>query len=101
MFTLKLFRRLDAHRKMHKIIEAKEVMVHDIGVKGQALELFVAIDDIGNYAIYFIGEPEEGMDGYGRNDLHLDSRSGSWWGWGLLENKDGKTSEHYRPASYG
>jgi hypothetical protein len=27
--------------------------------------------------------------------------SEGWWGWGLLENEAGKTSEHYRPASYG
>ena len=103
MFTLKLYRRKgpNSHQKMHKIITVKEVVVLEIGDKGQALELHAIYDELGNYDIWYVGEPEEGMDAFGRNDLHLDMSAGSWWGWGLLENADGKTSEHYRPASYG
>ena len=102
MFTLKLYRRTGpgSNQKMHKIIAVHDAVVHEIGDKGQALELHATIDDKGNYDTYYVGEPEEGMEAHGRDDLHLDQAPGSWWGWGLLENSEGNTSEHYRPASY-
>ena len=33
--------------------------------------------------------------------LHLGVDPDSWWGWGLLENWEGNTTEHYRPHNYG
>lgn len=103
MFTLKLFRRKgpETHQKMHKIITVDRVVVLEIGKKNQALELWAFPDTSNAYEAYYIGEPEEGMDAYGKLDLHLGLEPYSWWGWGLLENAAGKTSEHYRPASYG
>lgn len=103
MFTLKLYRRKgpNSSHKTHKVITVHEVVVHEIGTKGQALELHAIYGEPSNYDIYYVGQPEEGMDAFGRDDLHMDMSPGSWWGWGLLENADGKTSEHYRPASYG
>jgi hypothetical protein len=103
MFTLKLYRRKgpDTRQKMHKIITVHRVVVLEIGEKGQALELWAFTGAGNDYESYYIGEPEEGMDAHGKLDLHLGVEPNSWWGWGLLENQDGKTSEHYRPASYG
>lgn len=103
MFTLKLYRRMGAAsiKKMHKVILAHRVIVAEIGETGHALEVWAFTDEKGNYETYYVGEPEVGMDAYGRDDLHLDYAPGSWWGWGLLENSEGRTSEHYRPASYG
>jgi hypothetical protein len=104
MFTLKLFRRKgpDTLQKMHKVAAAHRVVVMDIGEKGTALELQVFPNAHNNdYETYYIGEPSPGMDAHGRDDLHLGTEPGSWWGWGLLENWEGNTSEHYRPASYG
>jgi hypothetical protein len=103
MFTLKLYRRtapIDG-RKMHKVIAVRQVMVAEIGKTGHALELWAFTDEKGNYETYYVGEPEPGMEAHGRNDLHLDYAPGSWWGWGLLENWEGNTSEHYRPSNYG
>lgn len=110
MFTLKLYRRKTSSgpsvtgpatdQKMHKVLAAHRVVVMDIGEKGRALELW-AFDQAGNYESYYIGEPEEGMIAFGSDSLHLGIEPGTWWGWALLENAAGKTTEHFRPASYG
>lgn len=112
MFTLKLYRRApnistkEMHVPNHKttmILGVDDVVVHEIGLKGQALELRVRGPKMqapwGD--TYYVGVPEEGMDAHGRDDLHLDMGPGGWWGWGLLENEAGKTTEHYRPHNYG
>lgn len=102
MFTLKLYRHKgpDNSQNMHKVMSVDHVTVMEIGDKKNALELW-AFKPNGDYHTYFIGVPEEGMAAFGRDDLHLDMNPGSWWGWGLLENENGRTSEHYRPGSYG
>lgn len=104
MFTLKLYRRVGpgTSQKMHKVVAAHRVVVMEIGRGSRALELWAfESNQNNNYETYFIGEPEEGMDAHGSESLHLGTEPGSWWGWGLLENWEGNTSEHYRPASYG
>jgi hypothetical protein len=102
MFTLKLYRRHAGSRtKMHKVISVHRVVVMEIGKEGHALELWAFTGSNNDYEAYYVGKPEEGMDAYGKEDLHLGVEPNSWWGWGLLENSDGKTTEHYRPASYG
>jgi hypothetical protein len=103
MFTLKLYRRKgpESHQKTHKIMAVNRVVVHDIGEQKQALELMVFPDKSNDYETYYIGKPEEGMEAFGRGDLHLGMEPSSWWGWGLLENQEGNTSEHYRPHNYG
>ena len=47
---------------------------------------------MGDYEVYYIGEPELGMDA-----INGDNN----FGWGLLENSDGRTTQHFRPAGYG
>jgi hypothetical protein len=74
----------------------------EIGEKRQALELRAYDAHTTNApTTYFIGQPEEGMVAHGRDDLHLQFDEHSWWGWGLLENWEGNTSQHFRPAGYG
>lgn len=105
MFTLKLYRRLPhlegRQEKVTRVVQAHHVQVQEIGKTGCALELW-AFDgpEPSDYTSYYIGEPEPGMDAFGK-PTHLDHGDHSWWGWGLLENSQGKTTEHYRPASYG
>lgn len=104
MFTLKLYRRSCPGSKQisHKVVAVHRVVVHEIGVEGHALEIIAFSSNQNNdYETYYIGTPEQGMDAYGRQDMHLGDGDHSWWGWGLLENWEGNTSEHYRPASYG
>ncbi len=115
MFTLKLYKRMPdissdqsdklppiPRHKMTKVMPVHRVVVIEIGLLGQALELWAFRNESNNdYDAYYIGEPEEGMDSFGRKDLHLGVEPGSWWGWGLLENAAGKTTEHYRPHNYG
>ena len=106
MFTLKLYRRhpTDGAIQM-KVISVHRVKTNEIGKKNEggqfvALELWAEQEDR-SYEKYYVGQPTEGMTAYGRNDLHLDSDDGSFWGWGLLENWEGNTTQHFRPASYG
>ena len=104
MFTLKLYRRKgpETTQKMHKVIPVHRAVILDIGEKGQALELWAFKSDQNNdYESYYIGKPEEGMDAFGKEDLHMGIEPYSWWGWGLLENWEGNTTEHYRPHNYG
>lgn len=113
MFTLKLFRRLpdpgaDADdrirtQKQTKVIAAHHVVTIEMGTKkSPSLELWAFHGpEPSSYDAYYIGEPSEGMDDFGKTGLHLESGPYSWWGWGLLENWEGNTSEHYRPGSYG
>lgn len=126
MFTLKLYRRMKAvvepvvtqtpngpmvsvssqvacpSHLTTKVVEVEEVHVHQIGVKGRALEIHLFGPTHDKYGdTYYIGEPEEGMDAFGKEDLHLHMEPYSWWGWGLLENASGKTTEHFRPANWG
>jgi len=106
MFTLKLYRRSNpaSIQKTHKVISCHRVMVHEIGKTGHALELKAIMSEHNkdyDCQTYYIGEPEPGMEAHGRDDLHIESGDHSWWGWGLLENAQGNTTEHYRPASYG
>lgn len=101
MFTLKLYRRACPavdNSKMHKVIAVNRVVVIEIGKKALEIHAFTSPTD---YESYYIGEPEQGMDAYGKDDLHIGTDARSWWGWGLLENWEGNTSEHYRPAGYG
>ncbi len=107
MFTLKLYRRMPylegvPNHKMQKIVAVHRVLSMEIGQKGQALELWAfESNENGQHATYYIGEPEEGMDAFGKRDLHLYNENGSWWQWGYLENWEGNTTERFRPASYG
>lgn len=108
MFTLKLFRR-KAHicnngdrTLMHMVLPVSKVIVLEIGKDGHALEIQAYKSDAKfDYETYYVGEPEPGMEDFGSDSLHLETGPRSWWGWGLLENWEGNTSEHYRPASYG
>lgn len=102
MFTLKLYRRhAESGTKMHKVISVHHVVVMEIGKEGHALELWAFTSLSNDYETYYVGKPEEGMDAYGKDDLHLGVEPNSWWGWGLLENWEGNTTEHYRPHNYG
>lgn len=108
MFTLKLYRRAcpTTSAIMTKTIAVHRVVTSEIGDavdgKFKALELWAFKSDQSNdYEKYYVGEPQRGMTAYGKEDLHMDMGEDTWWGWGLLENWEGNTSEHYRPASYG
>ena len=102
MFTLKLYRRNPGGgTKITKTITIDHIQVMEIGKEGHALELWAFPAPLSIPETYYVGVPEEGMEAFGKNDLHLDSGPRSWWGWGLLENMQGNTTEHYRPASYG
>lgn len=100
MFTLKLFRS-HGGQLTTKVVAAHHVVSMTIG-QGRALELWAFHGpEPSTYETYYIGEPEPGMEAHGDEGLHLHHGENSWWGWGLLENWEGNTSEHYRPAGYG
>lgn len=93
MFTLKLFRRKNG-QLVTKTLAVHHVETMEIGTTGRIIEVhaYRCQGDYGLHEQYFIGEREDDMDAL--NDQN-------YWGWGLLENWEGNTSEHYRPASYG
>lgn len=106
MFTLKLYRRHPTDGALQtKTISVDKVITNEISTKNDCGQFFAielwAIQSDRSYETYYLGQSSPGMIAYGRDDLHLDSGPNSWWGWGLLENWEGATSTHYRPASYG
>lgn len=101
MFTLKLFRSRNG-QLTSRVVAADHVVSMTIGKEGRAMELWAFHGPApSTYSTYYIGEPEPGMEAYGGESAHLSTAEGTWWGWGLLENWEGNTSEHYRPAGYG
>lgn len=103
MFTLKLYRYKGpmTSLKTVKAISVHRVVVHEMGEHGASLEVVAFTSAANNdYETYYIGEPEAGMEAFGKDDLHLDTSPHSWWGWGLLENELGRTTERYRPSGY-
>jgi hypothetical protein len=107
MFTLKLFRRTcpTSTQLSTKIVNVDRVVSHEIGDvvdgKSSALELHAFRTSGADYDTYYVGKPSPGMEAFGKDDLHLSFEHHSWWGWGLLENWEGNTTQHFRPASYG
>ena len=92
MFTLKLFRRRNG-QLVSKVFAVHHVNTMEIGENHRTLEIRAhQTEQDGYYQTYFVGERDENMTAL-TDENH--------WGWGLLENSEGKTSEHYRPASYG
>lgn len=100
MFTVKLFYRketdgaLVTHVESCDHVEAREFGKGD--AKAVELWVFKAPGGGGDYHSYLIGDNKAQPDRESPNFI-----SEGWWQWGLLENSTGKTTEHYRPASYG
>lgn len=90
MFTLKLFRR-DNGQLVTKTIAVHHVQTMEIGNNRKTIEIWAFKDEY-DYKNYYVGELEQEM---------TELNNGNHWGWGLLENWEGNTSQHYRPASYG
>jgi hypothetical protein len=96
MFTLKLFYRKENGDLVTSILPCHHVQVRefkdvDAGTSDcKAMELW-AFDgpEPSPYKSFLIGE------------IIADRRNGGWYGWGLLENWEGNTTQHFRPASYG
>jgi len=103
MFTLKLFRRALGEVAMGNEITTKIVEVHHIDtveIEDHMIQIsaFDALRDP-LYQTYFVGEPKSraestAIDFHGTEDC-------SHWGWAVLENAAGNTTQHFRPASYG
>lgn len=96
MFTLKLFYRNENGDLSTTILPCHHVEVREFKdadgetKDGKAMEVW-AFDnpEPSNYKSYLIGS------------ITNDRRKGGWHGWGLLENLEGNTTQHFRPASFG
>ncbi len=100
MFTLKFYKRYpvsEGHPSpafaLHgpwstEIKETNRVQVTKIAENTVEVR---AIDASGHYESFYVGERMPEMDAI-TDDNHFD--------WGLLENRDGKTTEHFRPYGY-
>lgn len=96
MFTLKLFKRVEG-RLITKTIAVHHVETlecHDKDTPDLKTLEIRAYDSNngGDYVNYYVGD---------RTDAMTALTDANAYGWGLLENWEGNTSEHYRPASYG
>lgn len=92
MFTLKLYRRRNG-QLVTRIIAVHHITAMVIGTKQKTIEIWAhRTAQGGDYDAFFVGEREAGMTAL-TDENHF--------GWGLLENWEGNTTEHFRPASYG
>lgn len=92
MFTLKLYRRKNG-QLITKVMSVHHVTALEVGKTNKTIELQAHNSEHGgDYVNYFVGDREPEMTAL-NDENHF--------GWGLLENMAGNTTEHYRPASYG
>lgn len=92
MFTLKLFKRRNG-QEVSRVVSVHHVQVMEIGPARRMLEIWAFHDqEPSPYDVYYVGERESDMDA-----VNFDNH----WGWALLENSDGNTTEHYRPCGWG
>jgi len=92
MFTLKLYR-VPNGQLVTRVQAVHHVQTMEIGKSGRIIEVWAFHGpEPSTYDAYFIGEKEDGMDAL-NDDNHFH--------WALLENSDGNTTEHFRPAGYG
>ena len=108
MFTLKLFYRredgsLVTHIEACHHVEAREFGKDNVADatgdarNAKAIELWVFDGpNPSTYHSFLIGDEKAQPDREAPNFV-----SEGWFGWGLLENQSGKTTQHFRPASYG
>jgi hypothetical protein len=112
MFTLKLYRRVNPDKVITKIVTCHHVQTmtfeHADDRPGyehydphKALELWAFHGpEPSTYDSYLIGDRERHVPSV--SDVGVVARpADDWYGWGLLENEAGKTTEHFRPASFG
>lgn len=102
-FTLKLFKGQNG-QLVTDISSVDRVQTMDIGTTGRMIELWAfkraprppfhpeQPPEVGGYDVYYIGDREPQMDAVNETNH---------WQWGLLENEAGRTTQHFRPASYG
>lgn len=96
MFTLKLYRRTPFEGGAHGPLRTLIFSVHHI----ETIAIGKNTDEIrayhsergGDYTNYYVGKREKDATA-----LNSDNT----WEWGLLENAEGKLSQHIRPHTYG
>jgi hypothetical protein len=92
MFTLKLFRSEEGITRT-KIVSVHHVETETIGPDKKTIRIMAYnSSNGGDYRDYYVGEYKEEYDAIDKRDHY---------GWGLLENLSGRTSEHFRPHNYG
>lgn len=105
MFTLKLYRRTAPDTVITKVLSVHHVqtMTFEHG-DNKALEIW-AFDgpEPSTYLSFLVGDEARHRADFGANpEPNMTLRpEHDWFGWGLLENAAGKTTEHFRPAGYG
>ena len=92
MFTLKLYKGRNG-QLVTRIMAVDHVQTMTIGPNDRLLELWAFEGrEPSAYESVYIGDVDPNMDAV-TEDNH--------WGWGLLENWEGNTTQHFRPAGYG
>lgn len=92
MFALKLFRSRNG-QLVTRVVAVDHLQTMTIGKSGRMIEIWAfQASEPSAYDVYYIGEADPDMNA--PNDTNH-------WGWALLENWEGNTSEHFRPAGYG
>lgn len=98
MFTLKLFYRKEDGKLVTHIEACHHVEAREFGEgDAKAIELWVFDGPSpSSYHSFLIGDMKAQPNRESPNFV-----SEGWFGWGLLENWEGNTTQHFRPASYG
>lgn len=95
MFTLKLYRRDSIGRLFTRALEVHHVDSLVIGDNTLELKAYTG--------------PQRGNVWAENEQIYVGERTPEMtaiddfnhWGWGLLENSHGRTTEHYRPHTFG
>ncbi len=94
MFTLKLYRHipgtLNIIKKIYSVDHVESIQIAENTIE---LRTFAKPDSpLYEFAAFYVGERKDDMTAV---------NSENHWEWGLLENATGKTTEHFRPHTYG
>jgi len=111
MFTLKLYRRVNPDVVITKVLSVHHVQAMSFEqeeVDRKAVRIYTnkAIElwafhgpEPSAYDSYLVGDREKFKPVLKHTGVLRPEDD--WWGWGLLENEAGRTTEHYRPANFG
>ena len=101
MFTLKLYRRVNPEMVVTKIVPCHHVETLSFQHGEDKAISLRAFDgpEPSSYLEFNIGDAEKHRT---PEDKKISPDTPDWWfGWGLLENEAGRTTEHFRPAFWG
>lgn len=99
MFTLKLYRASPFGGLVTRVVAVHHVQTQELGEERHTLAITAFHHaEPSAYDSYTVGER---LPDTVRPNVTIGGYDDDHWEWGLLENWEGNTSQHFRPHSYG